>query len=141
MGTLDFKGIAFNVDGLMCSDSTPVESSPGISAKDIKWTRFGYHGVRLGLVLRAEGDTDPEKAAFINGLAIPGFHSGRQIELHLFLDNLSDAPVTMQLGPGDFRTFIRRAGRGVRGPATEFPPKATSSEIVPTGTLTVPPHT
>lgn len=138
-GTLNFNAFDFNVESSYCSDSSLPENLQGFTAKDIRWTPISHGGVSLGLVARAAGNADPGIGTLSTGLKIPAFRVGEPIELHLFVDNLSDAPITMRLGPDDIRLYVRRAGRGV--PATEVAPKSVLDESVPMGTLTVPPHT
>ena len=139
VGTVEFKDLAFDVDSPACSDSKPTSGSDALPQEKIRWTFTAQRGVRLGMAPRGQGNSEPDTRIFSVGVKIPAFKVGQPIELHLFVDNLSDTPVTMRLGPDDIRLYIRGAGLGV--PATEVTPKSVLDESVPMGMLTVPPHT
>ncbi len=139
LGTVTFERFPFVIHEITgCSDSAATENSEDLPDKDIRWTLVPRYGVRLGVAVRAPGNTDPELAKFPNGSSQPAFHEGQPIELHLFLDNLSDEPVKALLGPGDFRILVSRETPGV--PVVEIAPKSVSTAAVAAQSVTVPPH-
>jgi Protein of unknown function (DUF4232) len=130
-----FHPVPFELQSTQCSDS----EKPGITgAEAIHWTMIPRHGVRLGVVIRAKDNTEPAEGKFFTGTKEPAFRLDDPIELRLFLDNMTDDPVRLDVGPGAFRLLVQRAGANV--PVDVIHPTQTETDG-PAIEVTVPPHT
>jgi len=107
-GTVEFAEFPFELVSAGCSDSEHVGDF--VDEKTIRWTLVPQHGVRLGVAVRAKGDAVPAMspiAVASPGLLAPEFHAGEPIELRLYLDDLSDAPLQWRSGSDAFRVVVR----------------------------------
>jgi hypothetical protein len=134
-GKVRFQPVPFVVKMAQCSDSEEVASA---GADAIRWTLIPQHSLRLGVLVRAKGNTEPLDGRYFSGISEPAFRVGESIELRLFLDNMTDDPIRLNMGPGAIRLLVRRAGFNV--PADLIPP-ARTQEDGPPREVTVPPHT
>jgi hypothetical protein len=134
-GNVHFEPVPFEVRETQCSDSDEIEVA---GAESIHWTAIPQHGVRLGVLARAKGDAEPAEGRFFDGAKEPAFQVGERIELRLFLDNMTDEPVRLNVGPAAFQLQVRRAGWNV--PTDLIAPKRPSANG-PAREVTVPPHT
>jgi len=128
-----FSRVPFVVKVAQCSDSDQIEVD---GAEAIHWTLIPQHGVRLGVLVRAKGDAEPAEGRF-NGTQESAFQAGDRIELRLFLDNMTDAPLRLNVGSGAFHLLVRRAGLDTPG---ELIPPARAQADGPAKEVTIPPH-
>lgn len=135
VGKVRFHPVQFEVKEAQCSDSDLVEV-PGAEA--IHWTPTPQHGVRLGLLVRARGNTEPGDGRSVTGLEEAAFQAGESIELRFFLDNVTDEPMRLNVGQGTFRLQVRPAG--LDAPAEWIAPTRAQTNR-PAKDVTVPPHT
>jgi len=108
-----FAEFPFEVVSTQCSDSEHVGEY--VDENTIRWTLVPQHGVRLGVAVRAKGNTAPATGPVSDtnpGLRAAEFHAGEPIELRLYLDDLADAPLEWRSGPDAFRVVIRVWGHG-----------------------------
>jgi hypothetical protein len=90
------------------------------------------------MLVRAKGDSEPAWGRYFTGAEEPTVQIGERIVLRLFLDNMTDEPIRLKVGPGTFRLQVTRVGQNVH-PDLIAPTRDQSDG--PTRDVTVPPHT
>jgi Protein of unknown function (DUF4232) len=133
-GKVRFQPVSFVVKTAQCSDSDELTSA---GAEDIRWTLIPQRSARLGVLVRAKGNTEPSDGRYFSGISEPAFRVGESIELRLFLDNMTDEPIRLNAGPGAFRLLVRRAGLNV---SPDLVAPARTQQDGPAKEVTVPPH-
>ncbi len=134
VGKVTFRPVPFEVKGAQCSDSEIIDVA---GSEAIRWTPIPQHGVRLGVLVRGRGNTEPAEGRFYTGAQEAAFRVGDPIEVRFFLDNMTDEPVRLNVGPGTFRLLLRHAGLDV-SPDLVAPTRVPGDG--PAREVTVPPH-
>ena len=135
VGRVRFDQMPFDVRVAQCSDSDEIEVA---GSEAIHWAPIPQHGVRLGMLVRAKGDSEPAWGRYFTGAEEPTVQVGDRIVLRLFLDNMTDEPVRLKVGPGTFRLQVTRVGQNVQ-PDLIAPTRDQSEG--PVREVTVAPHT
>ena len=135
VGRVRFDQIPFEVKVAKCSDSDEVDVA---GAEAIHWTAAPQQGVRLGVLVRAKGDSEPAWGRYFTGVEEPAFQVGERIELMLFVDNMTDEPMRLNVRPAALHLLVTRVGQNV--PADLIAPMREQADG-PARELTVPPHT
>ena len=135
VGRVRFDQLPFEVKAAKCSDSDEIDFA---GAEAIHWTAAPQHGVRLGMLVRARGDSEPAWGRYFTGAEEPTFQAGDRIELRLFVDNMTDEPVRLSVRPAAIRMLVTRVGQNA--PPDLVAPTREQADG-PTRELTVPPHT
>ena len=107
-GIVNFAEFPYGVVSTQCSDSEHIGEY--VDENAIRWTLIPRHGVRLGVAVWAKGNAEPVTMP-LNGDNVgpkaAEFHAGEPIELRLYLDDLTDAPLAWRSGPDAFRVAVR----------------------------------
>jgi hypothetical protein len=135
VGRVRFDQLPFEVKVAKCSDSDELDVA---GAEAIHWAPVPLHGVRLGMLVQARGGSEPAWGRYFNGVEEPTFQVGDRIELRLFVDNMTDEPVRLNVRPAALRLLVTHVGQNV--PPDLVAPSRERADG-PGKEITVPPHT